>query len=204
MKLVFLDTETTDKVPGNICQLTYIIHDTLAEQDKRVTSKNFFFCVDYVAKGAYDTHGFDVETLRELSKGMKFGDLYEQFKDDLFNCDFIIGHNINFDICFLKKEFSNLELEYEPKNIFCSMNYFRNIFNLKNSFGGPKPPKLSELVDNLKISEEQILESTEKFFSNSSSFHDARFDTTALYLAIIKALNLNIINKGYFSSKIAN
>lgn len=204
MKLVFLDTETTDKSPGQICQLTYIIYNTEANStDERVKAKNFFFDVDYVAEGAYKIHGFDVDTLKELSGNLKFNDIYKLFKNDLSESDFIIGHNINFDISFLKKEFERINISFTPKNVFCSMNYFKNILKLKNSIGGIKSPKLSELLSYLKVSEENILETTNKLFNSESTyFHDARFDTTALYLAIIKSIKLNLITNGYFSNKL--
>ena len=69
--------------------------------------------------------------------------------------------------------------------------------------GTIKSPKLSELLEHLKITEENILNSTNKLFnSDETYFHDARFDTTALYLAIIKSIKLNLINNGYFSNQI--
>lgn len=204
MKLVFLDTETSDRSPGQICQLTYIIYDTeQTSPSEKVKAKNFFFKVDHVSETAYNVHGFDLETLKSLSGNMTFKDLYKLFKKDLMESDFILGHNINFDISFLKKEFEKVGIEFEPKNLFCSMNYFKNILKLKNSIGTIKLPKLSELLTYLKITDENIIETTKKFFNSEESyFHDARFDTTALYLAIIKSIKLNLITNGYFSNKL--
>ena len=204
MKLVFLDTETSDRSPGQICQLTYIIYNTNpVSPDEKVRAKNFFFSVDYISETAYNVHGFDVETLKTLSGNLKFKDIYKLFKKDLMESDFILGHNINFDISFLKKEFERINIEFEPKNLFCSMNYFKNILKLKSSIGTLKSPKLSELLTYLKVSEENILDSTKKFFNSEDSyFHDARFDTTALYLAIVKSIKLNLISNGYFSNKL--
>lgn len=204
MKLVFLDTETNNKSPGQICQLTYIIYNTSPSSPlEKVRAKNFFFTVDYVAESAYEVHGFNAETLKTLSGNLTFKDLYKLFKKDLMESDFIIGHNVNFDVSFLRKEFERLGIDFEPKNLFCSMNYFKNILKLKNSLGSIKAPKLSELLNYLKISEENILESTKKLFNSEEAyFHDARFDTTALYLAIIKSIKLNLISNGYFSNKL--
>lgn len=204
MKLVFLDTETSDKSPGQICQLTYIIYDTTkSASDEKVRAKNFFFSVDYVSETAYNVHGFNIENLKNLSGNLKFKDIYKLFEKDLKESDFILGHNINFDISFLKKEFERINVNFEPKNLFCSMNYFKNILKLKSSIGTIKSPKLSELLNYLKISDENIMESTKKFFNTEESyFHDARFDTTALYLAIIKSIKTNLISSGYFSNKL--
>ncbi|BAK81623.1 3'-5' exonuclease [Candidatus Arthromitus sp. SFB-rat-Yit] len=203
MRLLFLDTETTDKSPGQICQLTYIIYDTDLPKENRVQAKNFFFSVDFVTDTAYNVHGFNIDILKKLSGNLKFKDLYKLFKKDLLENDFIIGHNVNFDISFLKREFDRIDIEFKPKNLFCSMNYFKNILKLKNSIGTIKSPKLSELLDHLKITEDNILSSTTKLFnSDETHFHDARFDTTALYLAIIKSIKLNLISNGFFSSQI--
>lgn len=204
MKLVFLDTETSDKAPGQICQLTYIIYDTTKSiSDEKVRAKNFFFSVDYVSETAYNVHGFNIENLKNLSGNLKFKDIYKLFEKDLKESDFILGHNINFDISFLKKEFERININFEPKNLFCSMNYFKNILKLKSSIGTIKSPKLSELLNYLKISDENIMESTKKIFNTEESyFHDARFDTTALYLAIIKSIKINLISNGYFSNKL--
>lgn len=204
MKLVFLDTETSDKSPGQICQLTYIIYDTSkSTSDEKVRAKNFFFSVDYVSETAYNIHGFNIENLKNLSGNLKFKDIYKLFEKDLKESDFILGHNINFDISFLKKEFERININFEPKNLFCSMNYFKNILKLKSSIGTIKSPKLSELLNYLKISDENIMESTNKLFNTEESyFHDARFDTTALYLAIIKSIKTNLISNGYFSNKL--
>ena len=206
MKLVFLDTETSDKSPGQICQLTYIIYNTApSSPDEKVRAKNFFFTVEHMAPDAYNVHGFSIEDLKSLSGNLKFKDLYKLFKKDLMESDFIIGHNINFDISFLKKEFERVSIDFVPKNLFCSMNYFKNILKLKSSIGTIKSPKLSELLEHLKISEDEISNFTNKFFNDSeSNFHDSRFDTVALYLAIIKSIKLNLISTGYFSDKLKN
>lgn len=203
MKLVFLDTETSDKSPGQICQLTYIIYDTEPSiPSDKIKAKNFFFSVDYVSDNAYKVHGFDIETLKTLSGNLTFKDIYKLFKKDLFESDFLIGHNVNFDISFLKKEFERTDIKFEPKSLFCSMNYFKNILKLKSSIGTIKSPKLSELLSFLKISDEDIINSTKKFFGDDDTyFHDARFDTTALYLAVIKSIKLNLISSGYFSNQ---
>ncbi len=202
MKLLFLDTETTDRSPGQVCQLTYIIYDTEAKTDK-VKGKNFFFSVNFMSESAYKVHGLDIDTLKTLSGNLSFKDLHKLFKKDLIESDFIIGHNVNFDISFLTKEFDRLDLEFKPKNLFCSMNYFKPILKLKSSNGSIKSPKLSELLEYLKISDESILDNTKKLFSSEDTyFHDARFDTTALYLSIIKAIKLKLISSGYFSNQI--
>ena len=54
---------------------------------------------------------------------------------------------------------------------------------------GYKYPKLSELTCFLGISDSQILLETKKLFGNGVGFHDARFDTVAVYLAMKKGMD---------------
>ena len=97
MKLLFFDTETTSIKPGNICQLSYIVIDASTKPQK-TTGKNFFFTVDSMDEGAQAIHGFSLEKLYELSDGREFLEFVHEFMPDFFDADFIIGHNVQFDI----------------------------------------------------------------------------------------------------------
>ena len=66
--------------------------------------------------------------------------------------------------------------------------------------GDIKNPKLSELMDFLNISEEDIENMSMKLFGDTRSFHDARFDTTAVYMALIDGIRKGYIPPKYFSS----
>ena len=107
MKLLFFDTETTGVKPGSICQLSYILVDTSTKPQKTI-GKNIFFTVDEMEPEAERIHGFSLEKLYELSEGMYFEDLYADFINDFLEADFIIGHNVQFDIKFLKHELLGL------------------------------------------------------------------------------------------------
>jgi len=48
-----------------------------------------------------------------------------------------------------------IEEKWEPKNTFCTMAYYKNICKIPSPSGNIKNPKLSEVVDFLKISEDQ-------------------------------------------------
>ena len=55
---------------------------------------------------------------------------------------------------------------------------------IRPNSGGYKYPKLSELCAHLGITDQIIDRYSKALFGEKSSFHDARFDTTALYLAV--------------------
>lgn len=204
MKLLFFDTETTSIKPGNICQLSYITIDASSKPQK-TTGKNFFFTVDNMDEGAQAIHGFSLEKLYKLSNGKEFLDSVHEFMPDFFNADFIIGHNVQFDIKFLKHELQQLweagliDSNWDAKNIFCTMAYYKPICNLPSPTGNIKNPKLSEVINFLNISEDQITKKANELFEGSGNYHDARFDTAATYLAVIEGMKKRLIPAGYFS-----
>lgn len=201
MKLLFFDTETTGIKPGNICQLSYITVDTSTKPQK-TEGFNYFFTVEYVEPSAEAVHGFSTEKLYELSEGMYFDDLVDNFYSDFRDADFIIGHNVSFDINFLQHELEPMGELYTPKHIFCTMNYYRNICNLLRPNGDIKNPKLSELMKFLNISDKEISETADKLFKGSGNYHDARFDTAATYLAVIRGIQKKYIPAGYFTKQL--
>ena len=155
LKMIFFDTETTGLKPGSICQLSYIIVDN-AVKPVEIKGTNLFFTVDYVEPGAEDIHGFSVEKLYELSEGLYFEDCYKELITEFQSADFLIGHNINFDIGFLTHELEGCGEELKPNHLFCTMNYYKNVCKLIDFRGQHKNPKLSEVVKFLGITKDQI------------------------------------------------
>lgn len=202
MKLLFFDTETTGIKPGSICQLSYILTDTSTKPQTTI-GKNFFFTVDEMNEEAQKIHGFSLEKLYELSNGMYFEDFFEDFLNDFITADFIIGHNVQFDIKFLKHELLGLGEDFIPQNIFCTMQYYKNICKILKSSGDFKNPKLEEVIKFLKISKEKITETADKLFMGSGNYHDARFDTAATYLTVIEGIKQGYIKRNYFSNMLS-
>lgn len=203
MKLLFFDTETTSIKPGSICQLSYITVDA-STKPQITTGKNFFFTVDEMDPSAEEVHGFSLEKLYDLSNGQYFEDLVSDFIQDFEDADFLIGHNVNFDIRFLKHELSMLCKDIVPKNIFCTMAYYKDICRIPKANGDIKNPKLAEVIDFLNITQKQISETAEKLFEGSGNYHDARFDTAATYLTVIEGLKKGYLPRGYFSNQLDN
>lgn len=200
MILLFFDTETTDIKPerGSICQISYITVDTSCRPAK-TQGKNFFFTVDDMSAGAEAVHGFSLEKLYELSQGMYFEDLYMDFMEDFKKADILIGHNVQFDIKFLRHELESMDELFVPKNSFCTMSYYKPICGLLNSRGDLKNPKLQEVVAFLNISEEQISKKADELFHGSENYHDARYDTAATYLIVTEGIRKKYIPAHYFT-----
>lgn len=199
MKLLFFDTETTAIRPGSICQLSYIIINT-DKKPQSTTGKNFFFTVDEMDSESERIHGFSLEKLYQLSGGKYFEDSFEEFFQDFIDADFVIGHNVQFDVKFLKHELSGLGEDYNPNKVFCTMQYYRDICKLLRASGDYKNPKLEEVISFLNISKNTIAETANKLFSGSGNYHDARFDTAATYLIVVDGIKKGFIPRNYFTN----
>ena len=185
--ILYLDTETTGLYPGQVCQLSYIM-----QTKDCVQAKNFFFTVDFVEYGAFSVHGFSVDKLRSLSNGKVFGDHVDEIEQDFLNADLVVAHNFSFDYMFLSTEFQRLDKSLPVKESFCSMKAMTPVCKILRSNGKAyKYPKLAELCQFLNISDREIFKESEKLFGQGAGYHDSRFDTTAVYLCMNKAMCVN-------------
>ena len=182
--ILFFDTETTGLRPGQICQLSYIM-----QSGESLESRNLFFTVDYMEKSAEMVHGFSIEKLQALSNGKRFCDYIDVIEKDFSSADLVVAHNSSFDFSFMRAEYERLGKIFSVKNEFCSMKKSVPICKLiRASSGAYKYPKLSELCAHFAIDNEQISDALFKVFGASAGFHDARFDATAVLLAINKGI----------------
>ncbi len=183
MSVLIFDTEATDLIPGQICQLSYLLAD-----GGSVTGKNLFFEVDDMSEGALEVHGLTLESLRELSGGARFEDSAQDILQDFASAKVWVGHNVSADEKYLRVEMERCGLKLPKKPTFCTMNYFTSDMNLvrKVNIGRPKPPKLTELVQHFDLSEEFVAERAAEWFGGGGALHDARFDTAATYLCLVE------------------
>ena len=185
MRLIVFDTEATDLVPGQICQLSYL----MVEGDA-VEAKNFFFSVDEMSEGSLAVHGLSMDRLQELSSGRYFEDDAEEVFLDFSSANLLIGHNVSADDRYLRTELERCQMKLKKINTFCTMNYMTGIMNMQRKFvtGRPKPPKLEELCAYYGIEEDSITYAANEWFGGGDSAHDARFDTAATWLCVKAAV----------------
>lgn len=177
--IIYLDTETSGLYPGQICQLSYVM-----QGEQGVKAKNFFFQVENVEYTAFLVHGLTVERLKTLSNGKRFSDFAQEIYNDILSADLIVAHNVSFDVGFLRKEFERVGKDFPNANLFCTMKQTVSTCKLPRKNGaGYKYPKLIELCTFLGIQEKDILSEMVNLFGTNAGFHDARFDTVAVYLA---------------------
>lgn len=181
--VVYLDTETTGFVPGQICQLSYIIEDT-----DGVKAKNFYFTVDKIDDGAKAVIGKDESDYKELSDGKVFWDYADEIYEDL-NDRIVVAHNSKFDMNFMSIEFWRCGYVFKPAQVLCTMKYFKDIVKIpyKTNPNKFKDPKLSEVISSLSINEQAVSTMAKQLFNTTDDnlFHDSRFDTTAMWVAVV-------------------
>lgn len=178
---LLLDTETTSYHPGQIAQLSYI---HLNEKREIIGSNNYFFSVDHMDPFAESIHWFSKEKLSILSEWKRFID-YQKELLPLLESTVLVAHNVWFDLKFMQYECERVWYNYQPETL-CTMKHFTPICKLPNPQNTwYKRPKVSELILHYNISEENITNTTKNIFWDSWNwFHDARYDTVALYLAM--------------------
>lgn len=183
--ILYFDTETTGLRPGNIIQLSYILDD-----GKTQKGKNFYFNAQNVEPSATAVHGYTPQLILQLSKGKVFSDYATEIHADFLNAKLIVGHNCNFDVAFLISEFKRLNLQFRYNESFDTMRFFTPVLKLERSSTKMyKYPKLCELCEFYQISEKEISAQVKRIFGGDvSSLHEARFDTTAMYLSVQKSL----------------
>lgn len=179
-KKIFIDTETTglSAYSSQIAQLSYLI----IEGSEIVQAKNFFFAVNRVDEGAERVHGLSKEILEKLSKGKVFKDYAEEISRD-FTGKTVIGHNVDFDLGFLREELNRIGITLDIKNSFCTMHYYTDICQIgyNSYYGSYKWPKLEEVINYLGIDSKDIYNKSISLFGESKEFHDSRYDITATY-----------------------
>lgn len=188
MKRIFLDTETSGLRPGQIGQLSIIIVTDSEKEGEaaKIESYNYYFEMDYIERGAEEACGRGLDFYKEASGGRKFKDdaaeIFNLLKDGT-----VIAHNVKFDNNFLSTEFWRLGLTYAPQGVFDTMAYFKDVLKIPGRRTMYKNPKLCEVTNFLGITEKDIEEETARLFdSGAVEFHDATFDTAALYLIYLK------------------
>lgn len=191
-KIIFFDTETTDIKPGQIAQLSYVITD---DQLNMLEAKNFYFSVDKISSGASRVNGLTVEKLNLLSDGKKFSDYHQEIHKDLLD-EYLVAHNIRFDVNFLRSEFLRQGISFFNKRCFCTMNYFKSICAILNERGRIKNPKLGEVVNHLRITDQEVGDFAVNVFGEfDGNFHDSRYDVAALYQICKKGAEIADIMK---------
>lgn len=199
MRVVYLDTETTDREPGQICQIAYIVEES-GQIIKRV---NQYFSVKSISDGASKVTGLTKVLVDGLSGGMIFSDRSSEIYNDIKDA-IVIGHNISFDEKFVSEELLRCGTVMMFKNKLCTMKYLTDIMRIPGRYGKYKWPNLGEALEYFKLTTADVEKFTQGLYGNwKMDAHDARYDTVAVYLIIKRLERDGVLNlEDYISVKI--
>ncbi len=194
--VIYFDTETTGLKNAQVCQLSYIM-----QSPNSLVAKNFFMSVDEMNPYAYEKHGFSVRELEKLSQGKVFADYILEIKEDFERAALLVAHNAKFDIGIMKCEYQRVNDHFHFCDKMCTMEFMRRYLKIPDKYGrGYKPPRLSEFVDRY-VTNEEIVSKTAELFKTTACYHDARYDTTAMFLAVENAsMDINELKERIWNS----
>ena len=133
MRVIVFDTETSGLPKTNvltygllnlwpyIVQLSYLIYDV--NEKELVKIRDNIIKIPYnieISQESINLHGISNDI--SYSQGIKIENIIEEFMEDLNTCDYIIGHNIQFDINMIKAELMRLNTNTD-KNMNLYYNY---------------------------------------------------------------------------------
>lgn len=141
IKIIVLDTETATS--GEVIQLAYNIYLYYPEIKNFVCIEKYDWLInEHINKIDF----FGKFTLRDIrTKGKNPQEVFAILATHLKESDYLIGHNINFDINKIVKYFIKLKINYILPKSICTMRTSKDRLGLKNIKGWIKYPKLSEL-----------------------------------------------------------
>jgi len=198
---LFIDTETTGLPNMNnmkwgcypdyldvakyntarIVQISYIVTDY---------NYNDLYLEDYVIK----REGFNITNSEfhsitdEISDktGVEFNHAIEEFYKSLKKVNYIIAHNILFDVSVIKSELHRRGMhhiidELNKKKLLCTMKHTKNIIKIINKFGKYKYPSMKELYKYC-------------FGKDIENAHNSKYDVINLHAAIKHMYDAGYLN----------
>ena len=156
MKYLFIDTETTglplddsfsiDAINNwpRLVSVAYILCD-----DRKIVGENYSIIKPngfIIPPESTKVHG--ITSAEAISKGRALSEVLDEIKGVINECDYIVGHNVVFDINVLNAEFfrDNMTLPVSLKPYYCTMLLSKDYCGLPND----KYPTLEELYSILK------------------------------------------------------
>ena len=179
MKILVLDTETTNKPPPiklmketveywpHIVQMSFILFD-----DENLKYIEY----DYIIKTSAEIENSSIHGITKsmnTAQGFAFSDIYEIYLLCLKQADIVVGHNLSFDLKMIQAECFRNQREYvAPRITYCTMMSTTKICNLPNH----KWPKLDELHTYL-------------FQEKANNLHNALQDCVICLRCYLKIMN---------------
>jgi len=187
---IVFDTETTGLPMKHINVMT--LKDTYAYNTARILQMSWGIydakgklieLRDYIIKpegykvDATEIHGI---TQSDADEGYKFIDIAKIFLDDIKKVNYIIGHNVMFDINIMRDEYIRRNMTEDMKTLnsketICTANSCKELCGLKRMNGGLKYPKQCELFEFM-------------YGMKMSNAHNSKYDVINLGLIVTKLI----------------
>lgn len=191
-KYLFIDTETTglpksrkasindfDNWPY-VIEIAWLLTD---EEGKQAGGGHYIINQSVIIpEEAIDIHHISNEKMR--SEGVDPKIVYTDFIECLNECEYIIAHNIKFDLPIIQCDLmrNGFKESVYDKQVFCTMERGQSFCKVYDNIGKIKFPKLTELFGEL-------------YFNNSSigleGVHNALSDTLMVYRCFMKMKEKN-------------
>ena len=157
------DFETTDKFNAFGVSLAIMLYDV---QEDEILEQFYELMnpLENISKGAYDVHGISQE---QVANEKTFVEHLPEIESILTKADFFVGHNLQFDLNTLEREYqrANLVNHFSGIPVFDTMKAAKDVLLLTDKNGKKlKSPTLVECVDYYGLNTDQ-------------GFHNALIDT---------------------------
>ncbi len=168
---MILDTETSD-FNGDIIQFSWII---INDDNKILESNNFYIKDRLTSRDSYQVHKISVEKLRKEGKDFYF--VIEKFIENLRQVNFVVGHNISYDLRCINKNLRKYDVQILESNENQSQ-----IFDIFKNF---------DIICTKKLSGGKSLDSlyTQLFNEKMIDAHDSLVDVMYTYKCYTKLID---------------
>ncbi len=196
-KFLVLDTETTGLLPKEsmdnadpdtfprVIQLAWLLFD----EEGRLIEKNNCYIIQSQPIPPHSTLIHGINDTAVIQKGEQPYAVWNDFIRALENCDFLIAHNLDFDVPVIESELGRLQIHnpFAGKRKLCTMKLGKELCRIPSEDGnGYRYPSLEELynvcffgrLNDLKI----------------SGLHDAWVDASAAAKIFFKLLSSHLID----------
>lgn len=174
--LIVFDTETNGL--SSKCSILSISAIRILNNKYDSEYTRYYYPVEPFDRESVKINGLDYNSITKLRNTEKYP---RYFKDDFMSfynfikeCTHFVGHNIAFDMRFIKP--------IELSHVFCTMNANKDVLKLKKRDNTIKQPKLQEAADYYGID------------FDSNDLHGSSYDTR-LTLKVFIAMNKHPISR---------
>ncbi|MCG2710658.1 MAG: 3'-5' exonuclease [Thermodesulfovibrionales bacterium] len=169
----------------HVVQIAWLLFD---DEHKLIEHSNFYLKQPVVIPtAATNIHG--ITTAMMLEQGIEPSNVYANFKKAIDNADYLISHNIDFDIPIMHCDFLRNGMQWEfPKNrMFCTMRTGTGFCKIPGNYGDYKWPKLEELYQKCFYPNDTVI--------GISNMHSANIDAAMTAQCFLKLNELGFFKE---------